>query len=188
MTDFHTWEVLGTSCHIWSIWELWRCPDGVHLRLCIRGHSSISLSLHTERSPYAVSLSGHYLPALDLCIVYLQIVKLCRVNTSKIVVAQVLHFYYSKGKWMALHKKSCQIKSGVVGHFERIISKRSICKQGRAVKFHQPEYKISCAQRANFFFSGVEIPCSGIEICGEWPLKLLLNEFPITCRHWLSYV
>ena len=50
--------------------------------------------------------------------------------------------------------------------------------QGRAVKFNQPENKMSCAQREKFFCSGVgqkssgvgcsgvEIPCSGVEIGG----------------------
>ena len=50
--------------------------------------------------------------------------------------------------------------------------------QGRAVKFDQPENKMSCAQREKFFCSGVgqkssgvgcsgvEIPCSGVEIGG----------------------
>ena len=51
-------------------------------------------------------------------------------------------------------------------------------KQGRAVKFYQPENKMGCTQREKFFCSGVdwkssgvgcsrvEIPCSGAEIGG----------------------
>ena len=50
--------------------------------------------------------------------------------------------------------------------------------QGRAVKFNQPENKMSCAQRerligsgvglksSGVWCSGVEIPCSGVEISG----------------------
>ena len=57
-------------------------------------------------------------------------------------------------------------------------------QQGRAVKFDQPENKMSCAQREHFFCSwvgqkssgvgcsSVEIPCSGVEIGG---LKLKLG-------------
>ena len=72
--------------------------------------------------------------------------------------------------------------------------------RGHAIKFHQPENKTNCAQREKFCGSGVglknsgagcskvEMPCSGVENGGKWPVKLLLNEIPITCRHWIWYI
>ena len=72
--------------------------------------------------------------------------------------------------------------------------------QGRAVKFIQPKNKMSCAQRKKCFCSGVgqkssqvgcsgvEIPCSGDEIGGYGPVKLLLNEFSITSRHLIAHL
>ena len=43
--------------------------------------------------------------------------------------------------------------------------------QGRAVKFDQPESKVSCAHREKFFCSGIGqkssgVGCSGVEIGG----------------------
>ena len=56
-----------------------------------------------------------------------------------------------------------------------VSSTKNKCDQGRAVKFHKLENKMSCGQRRNIFCywagqkgsgvgcTGVEMPCSGVE-------------------------